>query len=301
MKPKISFWFANHVAPRYLQSLFLKFEYGIWYSSTEMREMIRQNGSSIDGSNIIVANIDTWALLQLGEKRIENSGGRKSYFRLTKLGKQLQETYSTNQELFFDLIHYVMYSAWYLTKNPKLIKFWLYASVCNNLWDHAPNATNSFGITGSLQVEAQNMFPEYEPKFPARSITAVFPWLGALTPPFLTKETNRPQLFSKRRTSCSPQLFHLALDLVYNQKQLKYGTSMAIGDDEIKDVCRVCLLDETRFWEMTDRTKMIIRGVDIRRGQYSTSIALEMSPQWIDLPDYSNLVELDGEFEGDEE
>jgi hypothetical protein len=50
---------------------------------------------------------------------------------------------------------------------------------------------------------------------------------------------------------------------------------------------------------MVDRTKMIIRGVDIRRGQFSTSIALEMKPQWIDLPDYTQEIEFEG-LEGEE-
>ena len=75
---------------------------------------------------------------------------------------------------------------------------------------------------------------------------------------------------------------------------------MAIGDEEIKNVCKACLLDEKQFWEMADRTKMIIRGVDIRRGQFSTSIVLEIRPQWIDLPDYSNEIEIDNELVGDD-
>lgn len=300
METKISFWFANHVAPRYLQPLFLQFEYGIWYSSVDMREMLHQNGIPIEGSNITGANIDMWSLLKLGEKKVENAGGRKNYFKINQLGKQFQEIYSTNQELFFDLMHYMMYSAWQRTKNPRYARLWLYASVCNNLWDSAPSATDSLGIAGSLQVEAQKTFPKYEPKFPERSITAVFPWLGALTPPFLIKETSRPQLFSKKRQSCSPQLFHLALDLLYCEKQLKYGTSVAIGENEIRSVCRVCLLDDSKFWEMADRTRMFVRGVDIRRGQFSTSIALEMKPQWIDLPEYTDEIEFDG-FEGEEE
>jgi hypothetical protein len=193
-----------------------------------------------------------------------------------------------------------MYSAWYRSRDPKLGKFWLYASVCNNLWDLSPNPTDTFEITGTLQLEAQKAFREYEPKFAARSIAAIYPWLGALTPPFLVKGTNRSQLFSSKRDSCSPQLFHLAIDLLYTQKYLKYGTSIAIGNDEIRSICEVCLLNENKFWEMADRTKMVIRGVDIRRGQFSTSIALEMKPQWIDLPDYTNEIEFDG-FEGEEE
>ena len=74
---------------------------------------------------------------------------------------------------------------------------------------------------------------------------------------------------------------------------------MALGDEEIESICKVCLLSSEKFWEMVDRTKMIIRGVDIRRGQFSTSIALEMKPQWIDLPDYTQEIEFEG-LEGEE-
>jgi len=299
MEPRPSFLFLNHISPRYLQPLFLQLEYGIWYSSSEMKMLLRQNGLDIEGSNIVQANIDAWSLLGFGERKLENQEGRKVYFRTTELGKQLQQTYSTNQELFFDLIHYFMYSAWYRSRNPKLGKFWLYASVCNYLWDLSPNPTDTFEITGVLQLEAQNTFRKYEPKFAARSVTAIYPWLGSLTPPFLIKETNRPQLFSSKRASCTPQLFHLAVDLLYARKNLKYGTSIAIGDDEIKSISKGCLIDENKFWEMTDRAKMVIRGMDIRRGQFGTSIALEMKPQWIDLPDYTNEIEFDG-FEGAE-
>ena len=300
MKPKTSFHFEPNISPRYIRPLFLQLESGIWYSSADLRDLLRLNGLPVEGTNIVKSNTRAWALLRLLEKKNENNGGVKVYYKLTDLGKELQKTYSTNQELFFDIIHYFMYSAWYRYDNPAFGKFWVYASVCNNLWDQAPGITDSFEITGLLQFEAQNIFPQYEPKFPARSVTAVFTWLGSLTPPFLRKETNRSQLYSRKRESCSPQLFHLALDLLYSQKKLKYGTSMAIGDDDIKIVCRACLLDENKFWEMADRTKMIIRGVDIRRGQYSTSIVLEMKPLWIDLPDYSDEIELEDGDEGEE-
>ena len=300
MKTKPSFIFGPNISPRYIRSLFLQLDFGIWYSTTEMKDLLRLSGLTIEGKDIVDKNAGAWALLRLLEKKNGSVDGGKKYYKLSSLGKELQETYSTNQELFFDIMHYLMYSLWHRSKNPSFGKFWLYASVCKFLWDNAPGTTDSYEITGILQNEAQSIFMEYEPKFPARSITAVYTWLSALTPPFLSKETNRPQLFSKKRESCSPQLFHLALDLLYCQKKLKYGTSIAIGEDEVKDVCRTCLLDESRFWEMADRTKMIIRGVDIRRGQFSTSIALEMKPQWIDLPDYTQEIEFEG-LEGEEE
>ncbi len=300
MKSKINFQFPNQVSPRYIQPVFLKLESGAWYSSVELRELLKIGIPNIEGKEIIYNNMETWSLIGLGNYKVENTQGRKAYFRLTDLGKQIKETYSTNHELFFELMHYLFYSSWKKSLNPKLGKLWLYSRVCEILWDTAPSEMDSLNMTGILQQEAQEVFPAHSPKFPVQGVRAVFPWLVTLTPPFLSKKTGRSLLLSEKRKNCSPQLFHLALDLIYNQKQLKYGTSMAIGDEEIKSVCRVCLLDEGQFWEMADRTKMIIRGVDIRRGQFSTSIALEMKPQWIDLPDYTNEIEFDG-FEGEEE
>jgi hypothetical protein len=299
MRSKINFQFYNQIAPRYIQPLFLPLELGTWYSTSELKDIV-QLSIDVEGKEIVLHNIEAWESVGLGETKIENYRGRTTYFRITKLGKQLQETYSTNQELFFELMHYLFYSPWKKTMQSRYGKFWVYSRASDFLWDAAPSQMDSFELAGVLQQEAQDLYIGYNPKFSVRSVTAVFPWLASLTPAFLHKMASQRQFQSLKRVNCSPQLFHLALDLIYNQKHLKYGTSMAIGDEEIKAICRVCLLDERQFWEMTDRTKMIIRGVDIRRGQFSTSIALDMKPQWIDLPDYANEIEFDG-LEGDEE
>lgn len=299
MKSKINFQFPNQVTPKHIQSIFIKLESGVLYSSFEIRDILRSS-IDVEGKEITSLNIDAWNAIGLGEKIIEPSMGKVINFRLSPLGKQLKETYGTNQELFFELIHFLFYSTWKRSLLPKHGKFWLYSRVCDSLWDNAPSEVDSLNLAGFLQNEAQEVFPHNSPKFPVQGIRAVFPWLVALTPSFLYKPSSQSQFSTKKRAQCSPQLFHLALDLIYNQKLLKYGTSMAIGDEEVKSVCRVCLLDDGRFWEMVDRTKMIIRGVDIRRGQFSTSIALEMKPQWIDLPVYTEEIEFEG-LEGEEE
>jgi len=293
MKSKVNFQFYNNFAPRYIQPLFLQLGVGIWYSSKELKDLLRLS-IDVEGKEIISRNIETWSFMGLGELKIENYQGRKSYFRLSELGKQLQDTFSTNQELFFELMHFLLYTPWKICPTPRLGRFWLYSRACDILWDNAPDQINSFGLAGILQQESQAVFPYHSPKFAERGVSAIFPWLSSLTPPFLYKKTSQRKLSSNKREYCSPKLFHLALNLLYNQKKLKYGTSMAIGDEEIKVVCRACLLDENQFWEMANRTKMIIRGVDIRRGQFSTSIVLEMKPQWIDLPDYGNESGFDG-------
>ena len=290
MKSKINFQFPNQVTPRHIQSIFLKLEYGIQYSSLELREILRSS-LDVEGKEIVNLNIDAWDAIGLGKRKTVKTQGKVIFFSLTTLGKQFQETYSTNEELFYELMHFLFYSTWKRSRYAKFGKFWLYSRVCDILWDTAPSDMDSYNLTGILQHEAQDEFPLHNPKFPVQSISAVFPWLGALVPPFLERRTTRSILTSKKRNYCSPQLFHLALDSIYNQKQLKYGTSMAIGDEEINSVCRVCLLDEGQFWEMADRTKMMIKGIEIRKGQYSTSLAIEQPPQWINLPDFSVTTE----------
>ena len=194
----------------------------------------------------------------------------------------------------------MFYSAWYRTRDPFRGKFWLYARVCEELWLNAPSKTDSYGLTAKLHAESQSLFPESEPTFPERSVGAVFPWLGALTPPFLEKEQSQSQLSSRRRTFCTPQLFHLAIDLLYTTRPLRYGTSISVDDETVQFICKTCLLDPDQFWEMADRTKMSIRGFEIRKGQWGTSIALEGPPTWIELPELKPISPHDNLGEGDE-
>jgi hypothetical protein len=300
-RSKPNFQFYNQVSPRYVEYLFLKIEHDRWYRASELRSILRQN-LDIEGSDIVLGNIDAWSMVGLGQSKLIKEGRSLTYiFQLTNLGKQVQETYSTNRDLFFDIVHFLFYSAWYRSNDAFRGRFWLYASVCNELWLNAPNKTDSFDLTAKLHTESQSLFPESEPAFPERSVRAVFPWLGALAPPFLEKGQSRSQLSSRRRAFCTPQLFHLATDLLYTTRSLRYGTSISVDDETVQSICKICLLDSDQFWEMADRTKISIRGFEIRKGQWGTSIALEGPPAWIELPELEKFIPQNNIGKGDEE
>jgi len=283
-----SFAFMNGLSPKYIQPLFLRIEPGHWYARNELVGLLRDAGMSIQGSAIVQYNTSAWALMGLGMVKAEKvSSSWTKLFCLNTLGKQVQATYSTNLALFYDLMHFLFYSAWHRSHQIQRARFWLYASVSDALWLEAPHATDSFGLTNRLQTESARLFSSYQPAFPERSVGAVFTWLATLTPPFLAKCGIRSQLCSNRRSYCSPQLFHLATDLLYTAEGLVYGTSMAIDERHIEAISRVCLLDTERFWEMADLTNSAINGFQIRRGQWGVSIALDAPPDWIVLPDFS--------------
>ena len=282
---KPSFEFNNQIAPRYIDPLFMQIEPELWYSTSELQTLLRRSGLDIQGKDIVLLNARAWALIGLGETRLEKQGrSTVRFFKLSKFGQYARLLYSTNPELFFDLIHYCFYTAWPTTENLKFARFWLYWRVCNELWEIAPSPMDSSGLTNRLQQESHISFPDQKPSFPERSVRGIFPWLVSLSPPFLFKTDNKGTLHSSRRNHCSPQMFHLATDLVLRNEHLSYGTSMTVGESQIVATCRICLLDTDRYWSMAELTGLSIREFEIKRSQWGRSIVLSGPPSWIDFP-----------------
>jgi|GEM_PF-2431305 len=301
------FEFNNQVSPRYIEPLFLQIEEGRWYGTSDLRRLLWDNGLELEGTGIIGHNVNAWSLIGLTKSRAKEGRMKLKESILTPLGKQLIDTYGTNQALFYDFLHFLFYSAWQRSQDLQMARFWLYERVCDVLWNEAPAQTDSKGLTIRLQNESRQAFPDYKPSFPIQSVQGVFPWLGALQPAFLSPCGTRSQLCSERRSHCTPQLFHLAIDLLYTTSNLRYGTALAVSDEHIEAVCRTCLLHTERFWSMADLTQMSIRGFEIKRGQWATSIALAGPPTWISLPDFTSeagdegLEVEDEESEGEDE
>lgn len=281
---RINFEFKNQVSPRYMEPLFLQIEYGKWYSSTELKRFL-QDALNVEGSNIVQANVEFWSKCGIGERR--RDGGSSYLFRLTPIGRAVAALYSTNRALFFDVMHFIFYSTWPRSGKLAQAPFWLYMQVSNHLWMEAPGRMDSMALTALLQNKSRQEFPQHNPLFPERSVRAIFPWLGEVSPAFLSKCGTKSELCSERRNHCTPQLFHLATDLIYTTHNLQYGTSLAIDDRQIAAICRVCLLDTDRFWEMASLADMAFRELEIRQGQWGTALALTGPPRWIELPNFS--------------
>ena len=288
MSEKVNFQFYNSISPRYIEPIFLKLEFDEWYSIVQLVNLLRQD-IQIDGKDTVERNVDAWSNIGLGKTKLVKDGRiKRTYFQITSLGKYLQEIYSTNSDLFFDLMHYFFYSTWYRTKSIQKAKFWVYAQVCNDLWLSSPSEMDSFKLTSKIQGEALDKFAGSYPAISERSIGAAFPWVTKLSPAFLQKLGAKSDLSSKRRDFCTPQLFHLAVDLSYSNRQLSYGTSLNVDDELIKEISITCLLDPDRFWEMTERTQMMIKGFDIRKSQWGPTITLNQAPNWIELPKFEH-------------
>ena len=247
-KSNPSFQFCNTVSPRYLEPLFLQLSFGQGYSTAHFTGLLHSNGLDVKGNSIALYNMLTWSLVGLGKIEKHGTGYfKKNIFWLTELGKQLVATYSTNSELFYDLMHFLFYSTYRRSNDIRRGRFWLYASICDRLWQEAPALTDKSALTNRLQFEIQVAFPGYDPSFSEQSVGGVFSWLQTLVPPFLSKQGPKSQWYSTRRSYCTPQLFHLATALIYTTVEgLQYGASLAINEQHIEAICKACLLDISR-------------------------------------------------------
>ena len=295
MAESVNFEFSNQLSPKYIEDLFLKIEFGEWYSTQQVMEIL-QRDLQIAGKEVAQRNIDAWSSLGFGERRIEKQkGGKRVFFKILPLGRYLQEMYSTNTELFYDLMHYFFYSTWTRSQDVRHGRFWVYSQVCSDLWLNAPSEMNSFKLASKLQSLVLETFPIYSPTFSERSIRAGFPWLTKLNPPFLAKLGAKSELTSQKRSYCTPQLFHLAVDLLCAQRRLAYGTSLNIDDEIIREVSMTCLLDPSRFWEMVERTQMMVKGFEVQKSQWGPTMSLSHAPNWIELPVFSKQDETNDE------
>ncbi len=285
-----TFLFPNVVSPRYIEPLLLHLQPDQGYITAQFISLLRASGLDVKGNGIAHCNMQTWSLAGLGQiEKCGTSQVKKNIFRLTELGKQLIDTYSTNSELFYDLMHFLFYSTYRRSGDVRKGSFWLYASVCDALWQTAPAPTDNSSLTNRLQIDSRVAFPDHDPSFSQVSVAGICSWLQTLVPPFLSKQGAKKQLYSARRSHCTPQLFHLATELVYiTGEGLQYGSSLAINERHVEAICKACLLDTEHFWRMADLTQMSISGYELRRGQWGTSIALTGPPGWITLPDFSH-------------
>src|SRR5438876_1877350 len=183
-----SFQFHNLVSPRYIEPLLIQLHYGQGYSTAQFMSLLHSSGLDVKGNGIAFYNMLTWSLAGLGhvEKR-DSPSNKKNIFQLTELGKQLVDTYSTNTELFYDLIHFLFYSTYCRSRDVRRGRFWLYASVSDKLWQAAPAPTDTSAMTNRLQIESRDAFPSYNPSFSEQSVGGIFSCLQTLVPPFLSK------------------------------------------------------------------------------------------------------------------
>nr|BBH87551.1 hypothetical protein KTC_23020 [Thermosporothrix sp. COM3] len=188
------------------------------------------------------------------------------------------------ESIQYDLLHYLFYTAWNAKDPIKQTRSWFYRAVCDNLWnmqdvtlDRSMRQILTQELDGQIREEFQQV-PGISERLSIgiQTMDGAREWLRHLQPAVIEKVHKGEERF-QRRSTCSAELFLLALSRSYELSGTEIGIDVLISPQRRDDVCRLCLLDPLQFDRMLDWTlpiypQFISQGT--RSGSYGRFIRL---------------------------
>ncbi|HEX2913492.1 MAG TPA: hypothetical protein VH186_22000 [Chloroflexia bacterium] len=155
----------------------------------------------------------------------------------------------------FDLLHFLFYTAWDKAQPTENVKSWPYRTICNYLWETQSLKIDkeiSKTLTQQIDNQAQEDFAEV-PGFSSeklsigrQSLAGLLVWLRSLQPAVMQDEE------FCRRSTCSSELFLLALSRSYELSDATVGMDLLLSPQRRNEICQLCLLDPLHFDRMLD-------------------------------------------------
>jgi hypothetical protein len=180
---------------------------------------------------------------------------------LTDTGQTIAKMVTYQPDMLADFIHFLYYTC-YVLDNEKRFS-WSYRLICEAMWQNAPCVINRDKLVNLVTAQAIESFSVTGISFSNNSVSGVLNWLGELKPACLFPEGT--EFCFRRRDYCSPELFILALNHVF-QIQCTYSTAyVPLSSDFRHQVCRICLVAPENFDEMLTQTEHSFACLHVRR------------------------------------
>ncbi|MYB94330.1 hypothetical protein F4054_17555 [Candidatus Poribacteria bacterium] len=218
-------------------------------SRADLVQIVRDNGYTVANKDYeIILLLTAWELVQ-----------RKPQ-GLTQKGMAFYHLWEVKRDVAIDVLHGLQYGLWTEHLRTQNTESWSYREVCNYLWD-SDALPEKDDIISHIYSSLSDL--EIDPEkaaFDGKSVNHAYDWLLPLSPPVLegVRERANGRNFRNatftRRSHCSTALFLMGLDWVARESGIIYGDLWMIGEEQRRQVCRFCLIDETRFDFMFNET-----------------------------------------------
>lgn len=183
-------------------------------------------------------------LLDLGLATCTSSASRR--YTLTPTGLRLQSILESDQDLAYELFHYLQYTGF--AGHPQARKLlWSYRRCCQLFWS-AGHDLDARVVAATILSEAAERFPACladagrEGGFNTTAVQCVRSWLNCLRPsPLSMSSPGRTGTQSPiaKRSLPNPVLAGLALDDLYRDRKVQYGDRVVLDDSVIDALSEV--------------------------------------------------------------
>ena len=171
-------------------------------------------------------------------------------YALTNLGHEVVRLLQFKPKTVNEILHFLHYSTWTPDYPERLCFSWSYATACDILWESNPAQIDRNQLATQLADVARRQFGVSSISLSKDSVQGILNWLNELDPPVLNREKVdkvRWTTILNRRNFCPPETFVLAVDHFYRRHQVNYQTNLLLSSDKQDAICKVCLLEPTRF------------------------------------------------------
>jgi hypothetical protein len=184
-------------------------------------------------------------------------------FSYTEMGDALVDVMYSDRELFYNLLHFLYYTAYDRYPEEYVYSSYTYAAFTNYLYKNAPFDSlhgQKGTIVGEVTEQAESdseidlSYTSKGVSLSNKSLNNYLQYLERLSPAVNPAQPGESAGFV-HRSFCPPGLLLVAVDYLYRQKGLDYNTLLRLTDETKSQLKQICILSEEGFNEVLDYTE----------------------------------------------
>lgn len=199
---------------------------------------------------------------------LKKMGVLETATKLSQRGEALTMVMNHDMRLFKNILHHLLYTrdkidaANGVPLDEREMSSWTYSAVVDYLIDNSP--VNPVDTKKVRQRIADAIFEQAQSEMPSirdeisvgpRSVNGALQYLSGLSPKVITgsQHTNNEIREKFQQRSFAPaEMLLLAIDAQYKRTNTEYGTPLILNNENIEELCRILVLDESGFDEVLE-------------------------------------------------
>lgn len=209
------------------------------YSNENFRSLLQSEFSFVAQKDIAYSTRRLFDLKLLKkEKTIDNKPG----YILTDFGLKIKNILFNDIEFFWEIMHYLHYQGYRGNFEDRKL-FWSYKKSCDFIW-YRNEIPKTEVISAYIQDLIEKDFPLFFSKkvggnFNIGGVNSWKSWILTLDPKVISNDIYNKRVIEK------PELVLIALNFIYETKNIRFGDSIILDDLLIEDLCKVFFIEET--------------------------------------------------------
>jgi len=270
-KNNVDYILVNQASPKKCAAILLSTKTGESRDLDEISEKLKMRTVDIDidgrwGQRYIRFNLNRLSDIGLLEK-IKN---KKVTYSLTKSGKNAKELLISNEDLFYDYMHYLhMKSAFEKDKDGYFLTYFL---IIRDIYTKGVVRTQE-EIISDVFKDIRNILGDEIVSNKSQNKTSV-----SKTKRWVKEPMNPPFLIDRNvnyRTDVDPAVFLMSVDSYYIKEKIPYNTPIILNEKTKKEISMMGLLDEKYFSSNIDMISNLIKEIYIRDTVNGKTLTLE--------------------------